>query len=488
MKIAFLTMYFILAAIMTGLAIPILGPKYGVLMLALFATPVLFVIPAELMLFLLLSLSLVIAGLSAYFFKASLQWVVYLTGLAGYLSLLIVSKKRNTSKSNAIPLEYIFLALFVLCLVFSTAIDLPGPYHLLVAIRDYFFLMSAFFLVARIELSVSLLKKLWLFLWICALIQVPVALYQYFFVAAKRLDQAKWDAVVGTFSGFQEGGGDSGNLTIFMFSVLVLTIALHRQRLVSHFKLIVLILSLLIFVAISEVKVAFILLAIVGLWLLFEQKNITVFSRTLTSIFIAMVMGGLMWGYGEYRQDDSSQAYLSVEQRLEKTLSYSVETDSINARGDMGRIASLAFWNQKNSALDDPFAFFLGHGAGSTLLSREGYGSVAQKYFPLSVNTNAASVLLWDSGLIGTVFYVLFIFVALKHAWAAREHRLPNPWLKGFISAAVPILFFYTLTLFYNKGLITNSPPSQLMFFVFLGVVSNWASRRQVRMGEESTT
>lgn len=484
MKIALSALYFIAAAVMTGLAIPMLGPKFGVLMLALFATPILFIVPSTLILFLLLALSLVLAGVSTYFFKASIQWVVYLTGLAGYF-VLVFQLISTSKKQTAVPLAFTFLALYVLSLAFSTAISPPGPYHLLVSIRDYFFLMSAYFLVARMELTETLLKKLWLFLWVCALIQVPVVLYQFFFVAASRVDQTKWDAIVGTFSGSQEGGGDSGNLAIFMFAVLVLTIALNRRGLVAPWKLLVLIISVLIFTAVAEVKVAFVLLAILGLWMLLEKANTALFSRVLVSVATALVMGGLLWSYAEFRQYDGAKQYGTAEERLELSLSYSLDPDSVQAiSGSMGRTAALVFWGSKNSLSSNPLTFLVGNGAGSTVVSRQGYGEVAKRYFPLAVSPSAISALLWDTGLIGTTFYLLFVLTGFVHAWGARRDARLQPWMKGYTSAAIPILAFYTLSLPYNKGLISNSPPTQLMFFLFLGIVANWAARRATQTKE----
>lgn len=463
---------FTVAAVFSGLATAMIGGKFGALIAGLAIAPFILQISPQNLTTAILIVGIVVSGVSGYFFNASIHWVLYLMGLAGYGILIThrISNPRESSLSHTkTPVAHWWYMLFVLSLALSTAIQPPGPYHLLVAIRDYFFLLSLYLIVFFINTRQQFLKRLWVTLFVCALIQLPVSIYQLFFVAGKRVDATKWDAIVGTFSGSQEFGGDSGNLTIFLFSVLILTIELYRSGAIRRAAPLCVGLVVAIFVAIAEVKVAFVLIAICALWYLFiGRTGLSIGSRIFILVGTILLSILLVFFYAEYRSDSSSTSSNGkLSDRIERTLSYSIDPSRVDPKGDIGRIAAVVFWGEQTLRINDPAAVLFGHGAGSTQMTKEGFGNVANKYFPLHVDTNTLAVLLWDSGLIGAISFLVALVLVLISAWKVEKQYLEDVWHAGFLRASCPILFFYALSVFYNKGLVAGSPPSQLMFALF---------------------
>lgn len=448
-----------------------------------FAPALLFITP-ELILFITLFFGLIIDGVFEYFFNIVVHWSVYIVGLAGYF-ISLMAATRSVSKfspkriDTGISTHILFFFLFMACLAISTLNTRPGLYHLIVSVRDYFFLMSAYVIVVRMQINDAFLKRLWKFLFYCAVVQLPVTLYQFLFIARSRLDGARWDAIVGTFIGTKSGGGDSGGLTVFLFSILVLAIELRKSGAVSKGNLLAILITVVTFVAISEVKVAFVLLSVIAFWNLIGAKKVSLFSRLGIFAGLIIFIISLTWFYNEFRGDTSSSQTLSAEKRIEKTLRYTVDPSAVDQGGDVGRISAIIFWGKLNSPITDPLSFMIGNGVGSTMSSREGLGAVAKKYFPLHLDTNAVAVMLWDSGLIGAVSYGIFVLLILRKAIASRNDEASSIWLKGYLAAIPQILFFYSLSLFYNKGMIANSPATQLMFFIFAALASNWYAHKQ---------
>lgn len=446
--------------------------------------PALLFITPELILFITLIFGLVIDGVFEYFFNIVVHWSVYIIGLAGYFIYLMaatrgVSKFSSKNMDTGISSHILFFFLFIACLAVSTLNARPGLYHLIASVRDYFFLMSAYVIVVRMQITDAFLQRLWKFLFYCAVVQLPVTLYQFLFIARNRLDATRWDAIVGTFIGTKSGGGDSGGLTIFLFSILVLAIELRKSGAVSKGNLLAILITIITFVAIAEVKVAFVLLSVIAFWNLIGAKKVTIFTRLATFAgFLAFIIG-LTWFYNEFRQDTSSTQVASGEERLEKTLKYTIDPTLIDQSSTVGRVASIVLWGAKNSVEREPLSFFIGNGAGSTVSSREGLGAVAKKYYPLRMDINAAAVLLWDSGLIGAISYGLFVLLILRKAIASRNDETSSIWVKGYLAAIPQILFFYFLSLFYNKGMVANSPATQLMFFIFAALASQWSAQKQ---------
>jgi hypothetical protein len=74
---------------------------------------------------------------------------------------------------------------------------------------------------------------------------------------------------------------------------------------------------------------------------------------------------------------------------------------------------------------------------------------------------------------------MLFVLLIMQKAIVSRNDETSSIWLKGYLAATPQILVFYFLSLFYNKGMIANSPASELMFFLFAGIASQWYAQKK---------
>ena len=74
----------------------------------------------------------------------------------------------------------------------------------------------------------------------------------------------------------------------------------------------------------------------------------------------------------------------------------------------MGRTAAIPFWWHEHD-LSDPAHLLVGHGMGSSRFrSSLGVGEVAKRYV-FSIDTSAATAMLWDLGLLGGSAFVAML-------------------------------------------------------------------------------
>jgi hypothetical protein len=161
----------------------------------------------------------------------------------------------------------------------------------------------------------------------------------------------------------------------------------------------------------------------------------------------------------------------SLESAIQDTLKYNI--------GDVGygglvlnRSTVLTFWFDRQG-LHDPISAVLGNGLGAASDSTDGY--ISTRYRGFGIGLTAASMLLWEQGVVG---FLLFISI-LALAWRSTNRLLsdaapPSVRADGAaIQAALSIFFVYV---FYRVTLL-ESLPFQIVFASVLGYLA-WLCRQ----------
>jgi len=427
---------------------------------------------------LLFVLTFLVQGTVKFFAGTNaLSWVC--SGLAMLLALRMVvdslMEHRPPAPASRVPALMVFLLLYVSVFLFSLLVHHPKISQAASAVKNTFPLMAVLFAFGFARWEESDIAMFWRFLVVVAFAQLPVVVYQHFVTAAHRAVQG-FDSVVGTFGGSQEGGGL--NAMMVMFIITTMCYALARQRTPGGYTgmTVMLWLSGLAIILLGEVKAAFVWLPIA---VFFVQRR--KFARNPFALIGYLLAGALLFGvvYVTYktvywgRQQGSGH---SLSEKLENMGGYFFDTHNIDyTTGEISRAASIALWVQDPKA--DIATRMIGYGPGaSKTYGALGAGVVAQRYSPLQIDLTALSTQLWDTGVLGALFYFGFLASAFFSAWRSAQ-RLPEGSVERLhLETAAAALLTVSSLLVYNRTLV-DEPVVQLFVFFFAGLALR-ASRR----------
>jgi hypothetical protein len=464
-----------------GIIIPILGPKFSLILLAGFVGSAALFVNSEHILLALQILALCVVGPVNYFGIVNLHWIPYIVGLLLYVKLILekfaVSQPSESKMQLFSGIQWAMLIFFSI-LAFSTLLSPPGAHLLLITSKNYFFLWSVFFLLALGHVKPDFFQKAWIAMFGVALMQFPFALYQNLFIAKNRKDNASWDAVVGTFPGLKDWGGDSGGMTVFLLTVFAIALCLWRRKCFRGSLVALVGLATTGTVLLAEVKIVYVLVPIVFVGVyrteLFRNALVSIIGFGLIGILFATVA----ITYDALTERINTGPEISFTDKIEGIFNYSIATDIYQVGGGIGRGTALAVWWNGNQ-FSDP-NMYIGNGMASSLISQrpgDKGGKIGERYFPVQLDVSSASVLLWEAGIFGLLaFCAILIFGAMEAQRLARNKSIPAT--NGAILDATPaILAMYLATLFYHKNAIGASEPGQFLLLFFLGHVAYWTRR-----------
>lgn len=434
--------------------------------------------------------SLLIVGQAMYFAGlGQAVWIPFGLGLLLYFRVpMAYASSPFATTRNSPPLAYAVLA-FIGVVVLSLLINAAPVLQAVRAAKSYLLLWSLFFLVAYWGVSLDTLGRIWRFCIAVALLQLPLVLYQYFFVAAGRSNQGgrlglSWDAIVGGFGGDPMGGGASGTMAWFLVFVLVFCVALYRRQLIGKPLLGAVLAVSGVCIGLAEVKVVVVLLPLGMAALLIPYLS----KRPVTAVFglLLSLIGAfaLLVLYG-YLRSKTGQINLDAVELLTDAFWYSLDPRYINyVTGEMGRLASVVHWWQENG-LDDPVHTLFGHGPGASAYSALfGAGEEARRY-PFQINRSTLSIFLWDIGIVGITCYLFIIVGGMRHALAAARSPASGAFQSATLEAIFGGLFMTLVMLPYGKD-VTEVPAFGVLLMLFLGYVSQSVSRASIKTKGEA--
>jgi hypothetical protein len=466
-----------------GLGRPAFVAPFG----ALLGFLLLFVVPARLAFWTIFVSSMVIVGPLMYFAKLdSARWGPPVLALALYVPLVIfVLKPRRPEVQPGWPLWIFVLASFLIVAACSTAMTSPMLGEVAVASRAYMAFWSVALAIGVGMLAPKDLFLAWKGLLLVGIIQLPVAVYQYFVVAKHSSRLSPWDAVVGTFPGNIDGGGASHGMGIFLLVVLGAVLTLWRARKINRYFAVAVLGAILGSLGLSEVKAAVLLVPAVFVLIFYREllrRPMLSFTAVLVSV---LLMGGL---FAVYSMTFYANRGMTLSGKLPSSPLESIQNQlnpqEIHTRDSgkgvvVSRAARMADWWQRSVRYGDPFHTVLGYGIGATQISAIGQGELVSKFsYPLDMTSTC--ILLWETGLLGHILIMAaLLMAALNCNSCARSTRVPVEH-RALLEAAAAGLVIYAITLPYSNFAF-RAAPSQFVMVFLLGYSAYWW--RFVRVG-----
>lgn len=419
----------------------------------------------------------VLAGSIEYFGHISqAHWISFLLGLLiAFKALIQTRTERQGHASNPATVSFAPCAIVYIAIVaFASVANLVPLGQVIVGFKNYLFMWGLLFAVAAAAIPEKLMSRFWSLIVVVASLQLPVTLYQKFFVASKLSDVGgagglSWDAVVGTFGG-SEMGGHSGSMALFIAMALVVAAMAWREREFSGKRFLFVILLAVPSVLLAEVK-AFVVWLAIGFLAVFARQirsRPIEFVGTLIGAGVLVAAVGLTYKSLYY---DTGRQGTTYEDVYEKQIHYFLDPQKFNAETrQIGRVASIIFW-WSEQRIEDPVGLLVGNGIGSSRsVSTFGPGEAAARHL-FKIDTSALTMLLWDFGLLGA-----FAFVSMIGAGAVQAFRLSaspslTSHMRSYVRLAGTALFMILAGLSYTSDAIDDASVEILMFFS-LGTVA----------------
>jgi hypothetical protein len=422
-------------------------------------------------------LTLLVAGSLKYFFGlGQFQWALSLLGVAllGY-SLV---RKLSVKTLKRVPPDGIsqLMLLWWTCVIFTSMANMEPWLDWLVGLRIYLPVFGIFTYLAYCRPNQKLLKHVIFFMLVIACMQWIFCLYQKLRVVPVRIaghySGSPWDSIVGSFGGDKFGGGESGSLGIYLSIIMVLAAALMKYRHIKVFHLLLVLVTALVAMALTESKVIALMIPL-GCFLVYRDY---VIKRPAKFFAGAVIVGLLLIGllvvyYYLYWQNGSS---LGLVEALYGRFAYSFDPYFKASTTNLGRVGSIIFWWDKHAILDNPLTFLIGHGLASAVSSSSiiGEGIAVQRY-GVMLDVTGASKLLWESGSMGLLVFLLIFVFGFFRAKSLKNHPLLPEWHRAAMVGVEAAMVLMPLSLFYEVTVV-SSPPMQFMAMFLLGYVAYW--------------
>lgn len=361
-------------------------------------------------------------------------------------------------------------SLFVLCFAVSGVINRVPMVQLVSSFKSTLPMFGVLLAMYFIRWDSRHIEKLWGLLLLVALIQLPVVLYQHFFVATA----STYDSIVGTFGGTPGFGGNSAGMVIFMLAMLAYSLARWDRGLMSVSRLFMVVVAVLGVVLLGEVKAALVWLPLVTFWVLRKRITKNLLFMVAYAMVIIVFMGGtyavykaLYWG-----KNVKADRGRSVAEELDARGGYFFDPRGINYKtGEVSRGASLAIWfNDRGSSLPKRLVGF-GPGASKPAGGVVKGGEVAQRYAPLSINATALAILLWDEGILGALAYAALLLAAILLGLKLVRNRELDPKRQVIVESSVALIFLLFSTLIYNRGVMEEHTAQLILMFCIGSIV-----------------
>lgn len=452
-------------------------------LLALYGIFFILVTPVKWIVWIIFWLVFVITGMTAYFLGFSqLQWLSVLISAALLLPVLFhLLQYRNNISLTEISSDLFLPLAFILFLICSTFLDKPQLSDFVYSSRHYLLMWPLMLVFMFGIIHHEVIEKLWKMLLFVAILQLPMAIYQYLFVSKENKRLSPWDAVVGTFNGRIEGGGDSAAMAIMLLIAILTAIALWRGNYLKNNLMALVVITGLGTIALAEVKAAVLLLPLViGLYYRKELLKKPMESLVVMVGAVILVIGIL----AAYQQIHYSSVQQGVYSKTQFNSTYDRIMESINPEAEssggrqIGRVNHLVTWWDNNILSGDVQHSLLGYGMGATHSSKVGAGEIASRFYH-QVNNTTSVILLWETGILGhTLFVLILLFAARTSELMSRNEGIPEIH-RIFLRVGAIGLLLLTITLPY-KNFHLYSNPIQFLMMMMLGQAAYWSRFKKI--------
>lgn len=447
-------------------------------LLALFGVFFVLAAPAAWTVWIIFFAAFLITGPSAYFIRFSqLQWLTVFVSVALLLpALLYLLRTQINTQPTRFLNHFFWPGIFLLLVALSTLISDPQFGDLVNGSRHYFLMwpLMLVFMIGLVHQDTQV--QIWKALMIVAVLQLPMALYQYFFVALKSMRASPWDAVIGTFPGNIEGGGESAGMAFMLLIAMLTAIALWREGKLRGIWMALVVLTGLGTLVLAEVKAVVMLLPLaIGLYYRRELMK-----KPLESILVVIgtlvLAGGIFVAYEKFHYGNipvysaNANQASSTYDRVMNALN--PEAESFGG-DELGRVTHIVSWWELNIKNGDLQHSLFGYGMGATFASRFGVGELVSR-FPYSLAESSTIVLLWEVGILGHLaFLIVLLSGARTSGRAANNEAIPDIH-RVFLRVGAVGLLLLAITLPY-KSFHLHANPIQFLMMFMLGQAAYWS-------------
>lgn len=424
-------------------------------------------------------LGFLVVGPIIYFFEFNKSlWIFFLVSVFIFIGLFFYENKiyNKFSNFNSAPAFMIFVLLFFVVIVLGVIINYSSIGSAILSLRWYFFVWPIIFVFMLGGDGPKLVDRVWQFLLLVAALQFPVTLLQYFFVSLSSERASPWDAVVGTFPGIIDGGGESAAMGLFVVVMLLAAYALWRAEKISANRFLFQAVCCVMTLAFSEVKAAVLLLPL--LFVLYYGRNITRRpAEAGLSVLVALCMTVvLLSAYKPIHYDQIKRPEVTWKHDGKTAVERIFDTvnpkKNITAVNVMGRVSHLILWGEKNLISKDILHSLFGYGIGATQVSSVWSGEIA-KLYPYRMDVSSSVILLWETGVFGhLVFVLMLLYAARESARLSRNDFIPDLY-QIFLRVGYVALLLLIITLPY-QNFVLRSVPIQLLLALLLGQILYW--------------
>lgn len=431
--------------------------------------------------------SMVIAGVAEFYLGiGQANWIPSLMALALWIPSLLAlalfpsakfSSGGQSKQCRHSPLSGVgwLIGGYLLILISSSLLNGNVLGQMFVGVRAYVPFIGIYFALQTFASSDKDLKRWVHALLLVGLIQFPFCLHQAIFIAPLRAHSlvsvgGGAESIVGTFGGNSLGGGYTGEMAVFVLLASLLSLTLASS--IRFGKVLAWATSIFAIgcIALAETKIVFVLAPIALVMVFYEEVRSS--PKRMFGLLMAMlvIFGGLAavyaWRFWSNGPNEFWHAF-----------TYSFDPDFMVDGFHRGRVAALIHWWDIHIADFDFFHALLGHGMASTVESSRllGDGSAVRAFGP-GLNSQAASTLLWDGGVLG---FGLFCWIVARSGWNA--HRLTGmialpEFHRNVMKVARAAMFCFAAMLPYQVSVLGGAP-MQFLFWFFVGYVEYWCAQ-----------
>jgi hypothetical protein len=464
----------VLAGVLAGLGSPLLLAPV-VIVIGVVAS---MLFPAHWQITALIVYSMAVVGPAVFFAHIeSARWVspVLAFSLLLPLTLKIWVPVRAKALGHAAPAFMWVLLVFVLHVAFTTLVNEPSLGEALNTPRYYLAIAPLVLLLMVGAFNPDQFERTWRLLVWFTVVQLPVAAVQHFVYAARKVREASWDAVVGTFPGQSEGGGASHGLGVYMLTAIVFAFSLWQKGYMRGRSVAFICVSAIGTVMLAEVKAVVILIPVALVLTFASALRRHMFSLVLSAIVGLGLVVAVFAVYDRvfYEEARTTWQYTDAPTTAMEGVRNQLDPGRVTLYAPPSRAASFVQWWDRHARPGDVMGMLIGHGGAATQANRVGVGELVRKYSePLQQTTT--SMLLWETGLVGHALVVLALLMAARTASKlAADNRVPNVQ-RALLHASSVGLVLHTLTLPY-KSFVLLTAPSQVLLGLLLGFVAYWA-------------
>lgn len=417
--------------------------------------------------------SFLIIGQITYFAGIyKVTWITFLLGLLLLVRLPIdmMQRKRlpasrlDESRKSLLAMKF-FIGLFFATLLTSTLIHLSPPIQILITSKEYVFLWGLYMIIAAGLIRPRLVERIWAWLPWLMLLQLPLIIYQRFYVMSVTHAAAKWDVIVGAFGGSQEGGGASGAMGFFCLVGIVTVINRFRADLMPRWQMLLLVVAGILGIALAEIKYMILLLPIC-FGLVFARELMRSPLKGTLLIGLGFILAfGVLFAYkkqfGEYYRA------MTVEEYFEGMIVGQTDTSYVSkVNRTQGRMAAIVFWYRQQKA-SDPVSLLVGQGAGSSRATMTFIGEAQAAHFERLARSTLA-ILLWETGLLGTFAYVAMLGSASLTLWRQSLDPTRESNSRTTLQSMAVAIVILAASLPYDENLLFSSQ-LQLLLLTSMG-------------------